>query len=361
MKANNKIHIFLTFLALVMFLTSCDRRPLDYFYVNYTRIVVRCDWSRVPDKPSGMSLYIFKDGETNPRVITTSSVDSVEVNLDEGHYKMFIMNQSTTEFGTYSFLNMDNYKSASSSLTAATSSWYVPDAAISEALGREPENLGVAIADDFDITEEMVSAFQSAYKRHHGHIDPNPLKDLTTYIDVTANNTVSKLVTRVYIGGIYNLYSIRGGISKMAKNFLMTQTATDKDEATQLLEGWTEKIDNNDATRGYVEIGVSTLGLPSNVITNEEVAKRDTSANLLRLSLLLVDGKTISYYKFGVGKKIEIQKGPEGYRLLHYITLGTLDDPAIIIPDVPPAESGGGGFTAIVDDWGDEVNVDIPI
>ena len=45
-----------------------------------------------------------------------------------------------------------------------------------------------------------------------------------------------------------------------------------------------------------------------------------------------------------------------GKFILEYDVELWVDEP---LPDVQPSDSGGGGFNATVDDWGDEQNIDL--
>ena len=130
---------------------------------------------------------------------------------------------------------------------------------------------------------------------------------------------------------------------------------TGPEEATQLMEsGWSLTIDDPDRRVGHVNGRITTFGLPNGDIPS---VHRDSTLNV---SALLIDETTTENYKFNVGDKITVEKPNPGYRHLYKLVFGSVDDPAIHPPDVTPP-SGGGGFTANVADWGEEVEADIPI
>ena len=76
---------------------------------------------------------------------------------------------------------------------------------------------------------------------------------------------------------------------------------------------------------------------------------------------MLIDNSTIAEYVFDVGDKIQKLTPNPGYRNLYRLIFGTIDDPAIIPPDVPPAGGTSSGMDATVSDWEDGETVEIPM
>ena len=89
-------------LLLAICFVGCQRRPLETMYSSTIRVIVRCIWkvNAYPEKPTGVTLYFFRTGDALPRIITTSNVDSCEVQLPAGHYKLFMITQSPEEYWT---------------------------------------------------------------------------------------------------------------------------------------------------------------------------------------------------------------------------------------------------------------------
>ena len=140
----------------------------------------------------------------------------------------------------------------------------------------------------------------------------------------------------------------------MARTFDLTLDVTDIEQATQVIRYWSLDMDDNIHHVGHVDGIITTFGLPENETPS---TLRDSTLNV---SALLVDNKTVADYVFNVGDKIEELKPNPGYRKLYRLVFGSKDDPAIVLPDVIPVESGG-GFTANVTDWDDEIEAEIPI
>jgi len=363
-----KLSYCLTVPIFLSIFAGCDRRPLELYFSPEAQILVKCDWSGFPEVPTGMTMYFFKDGETDPKVITTSDVYQTKVSLEAGHYKMYLINQSPNEFGSFAFKGMDAYTTTGSYLTSITSQWYTTKADTS-IIGHDPENLGVGIADEFDITPELVEQYQAIYTRYKEHIYSKTesgsddedyqaeLDKLTKEVDVIAYNVVSQLNIKVYVNNIYNLRSARASLTGMAGGYLLTKSSTTDGTATQLMETWSKTINSSDATKGYIETSITTLGLPGGILTTEG---REASLNLLSLSLLLVDNSTIKNFEFNEGNNIKIERGAQGIKLELNIVIGTESDPAIVLPDVDPTpDQSGGGFSAKVDDWGEQIDVPI--
>lgn len=366
MRDNLKFILMLPMLMLLF--AGCDRRPLELYYSPEAQVLVKCDWSNFPEVPTGMTMYFFRDGDSQPKAITTSEVYESKVSLKAGHYRMFLINQSPNEFGSLAFTGMDTYPTTESYLTAITSKWYTKTESI---IGHDPENLGVAIADEFDITPELVEQYQAILAKYKQNIYSNTdngttsedyqaeLDKLTKEIDVVAYNVVSELNIKIYINNINSLRSVRASLTGMAGGYLLTKSATTDDTAIQLMESWAAKINANDAVKGYIETSITTLGLPGGILTTEG---RDATLNKLSLSLLLADNTTIKTYEFNEGNDIKIERGAHGIKLELNIVLGTESDPVIVLPDVDPEPSGGnsgGGFSAKVDDWGEQIDVPI--
>lgn len=360
--------------AVVLAATGCQRRPMEADYVPTVRVIVKCDWQYFCEEPTGMTMYFFRDGEDTPRVISTSQVNDVAVNLPAGHWRMFLINQSVYEFSSYEFFSMNKYAQAFVRLAEIKSKWYVPSKTKSISketfIGHDPEHLAVALASEFDITHEMVDHYQSAYYEYRTRLKSkapdseldyylSAMDEYTYVIPVTARDIISTVRARIYINNIRSLRSVRAALTGMAQNFMLTKDRTDEGNVDQLLELWVVEFDEEVPTRGYIESQVTTLGLPNGVTT---VEGRAPELNSLGLNILMKDGKTLLKYDFLVGHKFQITKDESGLglRLNLYLQEGYDKDPVITLPDVV-VEEGGGGFKADVVDWEDEINVGIPI
>jgi hypothetical protein len=377
MKLRKLIFWFSLFLLVAFAGAGCQRRPLELMINNTIRVIVRCVWEvkAYPEgeKPTGITLYFFKDGEFF-KSITTASVDSVEVQLDKGHYNMYLIGQTEGEYSSMVFDSMMDYEDASTSLKERPADW--ASRGQGELIVRDPEVLVAGVAKEFDITQEMVEEYQTYYadwyeqqqrlaansetkasvldERNLAFLEEK-IQYLTVRIPVYPKNVVSQFQISIYAGNIDVLKSMRASTSGMARTFEITQDVTDKPGATQVITAWRVNVDDLEHRIGHVEGIINTFGLPDG---QHPSSLRDSTLNV---SALLVDGKTVTDYTFNVGDKIRELPPNPGYRQLLSLVLGSSAEPMITFPDVEQEDSGGGGFTANVADWGEEMEVDIPI
>lgn len=379
MKRLLKIALF----VLLAIAASCERRPLEYYYNPTCKVVLTVDWTHLLRQPTGMTAYFYRDGYDTPISMTTADIGATEINLPEGHYRCFVMNQSPNEFWTLGFNNMDSFTTARADIVEDGSKWFVRKrdtgtrATDPTAVGRQPEDLAIAVTAEFDITEDMVERYQEQYAewktktreasaRSDSRADleiqeaKNKLDGLTYYINTTAYNTVSELKVRVYVDGIYNLYSARASMDGLALGYMLYEGYPSTEEIVQLMETWTKHVDDADPTKGYIESSIRTFGLPGKLIG--DLAMRSADLNLFSLECLLVDLTTRKDQDYNVGNKFTLQLGIEGLKLALELELGTSTAPAVVLPDVPPAGgSSGGGFDATVSEWQTGDTVEIPM
>lgn len=361
-------------LAVVAFF-GCQRRPMEYLASTGLKVIVKIIWKVdvYPDgvKPTGITLYFFRDGEFYMQH-TTSNVDSCAVQLDPGHYQLYMITQSPEEYGKLEFEHMTDFNAAEVSVVNTKSSWYKSKAGEEEVIDN-PEMMAAGVAAPFDVTQEMVEEYQRyAYslqklrkelsnktKTKADDDDLTEAEEMVNYytirVPINPTSIVSQYWVTIYAQNADVLKSVRASTTGMAKSFEITKNVTGDAEGTQLITQWSLTMDDEPFRIGHVDGKITTFGLPSNETPS---AIRDSTLNV---SALLIDDKTVADYVFNVGDKIKLEEAPKGYRALYRLIFGSKDKPAIDLPDVKPPDSGGGGFTAAVTDWDDEINVDIPI
>lgn len=348
-------------------IAACQRRPLEKSYSPTVRTIVKCIWKvtthALIDKPTGVTLYFFRDGQYYTS-FTTANVDSCEVQLEKGHYEMYLISQSPEEFGNMEFENMTDFKRAAITLRETDITWTrsQPDITV-----ENPEVLYAGVAEEFDVTEEMTENYQHYYtqlrdaqktKADDGS-DETYLEEQVMYytltIPVHPQNVVSQLWITIYSGNADVLKSVRASTSGMARTFDLTQNTTDREMATQVMTEWRLTIDDPVNRVGHIDGIITTFGLPNGEFPS---AQRDSSLNV---SALLVDNKTVADYKFEVGDKIQMLEPNPGYRNLFRLVFGSVHEPAITPPDVPPEGSTASGMDATVSDWDQGETVEIPM
>ncbi len=368
--------LWIVILVAVVSLFGCVRRPLEGMYSSTIRVIVKCIWTveMYPGgiKPSGMTMYFFRDGNFYNSV-TTSNVDSCEVQLPPGHYKMFMISQSPEEYWKMQFNHMNSFNDAATTLRKSTGATWAMRAGEDDPVVENPELLCAGVSDEFDVTTEMVEDYQfyatrlrklqMAANNNQTRSTRAPASEeereyqerveyYTIRIPVRPYNVVSQLEVKIYAGNADVLKSVRASMSGMARTFELTQGVTGSDRAIQIINQWELTMDDSGTRVGHIDGIITTFGLPNGEAPS---AVRDSSLNV---STLLIDNSTVADYVFSVGDKIQQLPPNEGYRALYRVVFGSVAEPAIVLPDVKPP-AGGGGFVAAVDDWDEEVEANL--
>lgn len=377
---NRRMRYLLLLVAVAFAFAACERRPLWDVDEIGARVKVKVDWSRFVERPTGMTLMMFNDRDDLTQFIT-NDVDSVYVTLPEGHWRIYVFNQSTFEFGNISFSGMDKFETPEAYVAQVVNSTWAnrtlgPSA---QKVVNGPEDLGVGLG-EFVITNKMVqqyTEFRSKVKARSGSSTKAVFEDSeldsvyeTTAVELVPTNVVSMLEVTAYFKGIQNLYSARAAITGLAEGFYITQGRPNDNSVTQLLESWTKYVDENDPTLGYVRLKshIPTFGLPGGYEDVEDFSQRDSTLNVFTMSCLLRDLTTQLDIPFNVGHKFEVEKYEIGIgtqvtisiRLVLKLEIGY--DHPIVLPEVPNAgDDNTSGFDATVDDWDEGETVEIPM
>ena len=364
-------------LALLLLLSAtllgCDRRPLEFMYSKSVRVIVRCIWTAkaYPEgsRPSGVTLYFFRDGEFFSS-LTTANVDSCEVQLEKGWYQVYMISQSPEEFWKMEFENMTDYRNAAITLKESSVPW--TRGTSDDVVVENPDVLIAGVADDFEITEEMTEEYQHYYgelrrlqaakgedtksSTDEERYFEERVQYYTVRIPIYPQNVVSQLWVTIYSGNADVLKSVRASTSGMARSFELTQNTTSESEAVQIIDQWRLTMDDSNRRVGHVDGIITTLGLPNG---ESPSVLRDSTLNV---SALLIDNATTADYTLYVGDKIQTLSPNPGYRNLYRLVFGSVDDPAIVPPDVsPPDISSASGMDATVGEWEDGETIEVPM
>lgn len=332
MKNSFKLHILLLAALVCTVATSCDHKELCYDHTHAVPARIDVDWSLfTQEQPTGMTVLLYPDDGGQPYSTLTNNTQYADINVPAGQYSALVYNQSTSEFGTLLFDGMDHLSTAVVKAGTMQSRWY-KTRTDDERLVYEPEWIASAMAHDVEAPVEESYAYT---------------RDGTRCVVATLQPRcmVYTIYVSVHINNIYNLRSARASLDGLADgyNFGAQQTTTTK--ATQLIEDWTLTRDTDNPANGTLHATIHSFGLPEDHANTPD-------DNHLRLSLLLVDNKTQKDFDFAVGNAFV--HGPEVSLSLSINE--SIDTP---LPDVKPEGGSSSGFDATVEDWGDEVNIDI--
>ena len=347
----HKTFIFALTLAAIL-VAGCSIEPPLHLRQSM-EVIVKVLWKAevYPDgqKPDGMTLYIFRDNEFYSQ-LTTSQVDSCIVLLEPGRYRLYMISQSPEEYWKNEFFDMTDFDKARVSVAETKSSWYSTRSE-SEVLINNPEVMIAGVSDFFDVTEDMIERQRLAATKAG---DISTIYYYTILVPVNPRSIVSQYWVTIYSDNVDMLRSVRASTTGMARTFGITKDKTNEEEGTQLITEWSLTVDDDQHLIGHLDGRVTTFGFPNGELPHPD---RDSSLNV---STLLIDNKTIQSYKFYIGDKIKLEDNPpQGYRYLYRITFGSIFEPAIHPERVLP--EGGGGFTAGVTDWDEEIDVGVEI
>lgn len=366
------LYILVGFIALVAF-ASCERRELTYDYYPYCDVTIAVDWSTAfpaAEKPKGMSIWSYPKKGGEPIVDQSNNVDQIDIALREGTYDIVVFNQIPSDFGTLGFRGIDKLESLEVYAVEEqlVSKWYTSKADEGEHILRQPEKFAVIVYRDFVVTEDMVEDTRATrFKAKSETASETTKAETKSHLSLTPRRVTYDAKINIRVKGIHNLRSVRAAVSNMAEGYEINNNRGNITPATHII---TESTKQGSYGEGVVSMTYTTFGLmgdkdnPSYASTDFEYWK-----GKLHLEVLLVDNKTVKEFDFDLDDsivKIIEKKAGDGTPLIELELLinGDLLDekvPPIALPDVKPEGGSAGGFSAEVDDWGDEEIVDIPI
>ena len=339
--------LFLYILASLLILSSCNHKELCFHHPHTAKVRINVDWSEFKkETPSGMTVMIYPQQGGKPIRHLSNTISHAIVDLEAGLYNSIVFNQSEAEFGPVSFVDMDDFSTAKIVVNDGTSRWYTCSAE-GECLAKQPEWIATDIYTDALVTDAMVEAEIEEYMASMQQRSGTRVNFVVAHH--TPQNIIHTINVKVHFSGIYNLLSARASLTGLAEGYTFSTTETTEAQVTQLLESWSLTQNPTNPTQGYITSQITCMGLP----LGHDAEPAD---NKLTLSVLLVDGKTIIDIPFLVGDKFVKRYDESGKFILEYDVELWVDEP---LPDVQPSDSGGGGFNATVDDWGDEQNIDL--
>lgn len=338
------------FLVMFTFLLISSCQPHDPFCYQHTHgalVRINVDWSEFKeDKPDGMTLHFLPSNKNNkPKLHTTHTITHASVDLMPEQYTILVHNQSASEFGSVTFQDMGCDTTACVLPKRSPSTWYKP--VDNEILVSNPEWLAFD-REEALVTEDMMTGgtiYEERITRSNGDND-------TLVATMTPKNVVYTLHVSVKIKGINNFRDARAAFSGLADGYFIGLEEYSDEKVTHMMETWSVKnktTDEDGVQIGTIYGNITCFGLP-------KFHTRDAAENILRLSILLVDNKTLVNRMFKVGSRI-YQKDTNGSSLHLYLDLELSEK----LPDVTPVPDtdGKSGFDADVNEWGDEENQNV--
>ncbi len=351
----------LTYMLILM--CGCTLRELTYDYHPFYTVPVYVDWTQFEDEtPTGMTVMFFPRSGKTPVVELTHSVYSTKVKLRTGMYDVVVFNQSDGEFGSLGFRGMDKYETAEVFVAETESTWYKTKDDDNK-LAAQPEPFAIAVYEGFEVTQAMVDLEreerEAAKAEAENRIEKKLSDELKPTISLAPHSVIAKGEVNINVDGIYNLRSVRAKLSGVAENMNISTGIAGQNGATHLLEMWSKEVDEADYTKGMIFTDFTTFGHKGMVLSKAEGSEWE--GVMLDVQVLLVDNKTVMDFHFDVSDYITVD-GTIGKIVLN-INIGRDEnsDAPISLPDVKPEGGSEGGFEAEVDNWGDEVDVEVGV
>ena len=334
---------------LLLLLGCSHESPLDD-PATLCKVRLDVDWSAAKIELDGMTAIFYPIDGSQRSEFLSNQVTGKEIRLKEGVYNVVVFNQAAGDFSYFSIEGQDQYATLRVVMKERASEWYEPENG--ERVAHEPEPFAVSLVQGFEVTKAMIDASYLENK-----VFPFTCQPTT----VTRATKLS-----VHIKGLYNIKEARGSIQNMADTYWITKKENGKGGITHTFTLADKKYDSGSTKDGILSGHLYSFGAPG------ATTKAETT-NLLTLSILLVDNKTVIKRTYDVTKQINAPAPTPGEEQESEVVIGggTPSDPdnpdapdnqPIELPDVKPEGGGeGGGFDASVDDWGDETNIDIPV
>lgn len=344
----------LLFILSILLLVGCgadnflDRRDFNLPDDNNKQaasVRLDVDWlSAFGTKPSGLSVMAFSDG--GQRVSNASNtVDSMDLRLSAGSWRMLLFNLTPGEFGSMSFSSLDSYDDVKVSLNQL---------AESSAKAWAQDNNFLRQPEEFALTTDSMNIAADLTAKDCDTIVNQGTKTVYVYRE-NPHTIATTLTVNVKVKGIENARTVEGSIDGMARGYFLTQRHADTSAGTFLLDDWKGKVDDAKDSIGHITTSITTFGLPYH--EGEDITRRDSMANVLTLYFLLRDGKTTCVFHYPVGNNFRYVKKENGrdvetteQTLSLDITIDGADFPHL--PNVI-TDNNASGFNAEVDPWQD--------
>ncbi|MFI3259797.1 MAG: DUF5119 domain-containing protein [Rikenellaceae bacterium] len=373
---------YLLILTLLLSLVSCERRELTYLYSPTVSVQVNADWSNLDEAPTGMSVYFYPTDGGTPTVVQTNNTSTATANLGQGTYNILVFNQIPTDYGTITFSGMDSFSTAEVKNVSTKSTWATTKSD-DDYFAREPEEIAVSTYEGFVVTEEAIYENIELRSKNQTKADEEPY----AIFSFTPRVVIKTTRVRIRVSGIDNHRSTRATLYGMATGYHFSGQASHSTMTTHLLETWSVTTYDDDSSQGELIASFTSFGLPEQSTTTRGVEQWDDWEGRLDIEVLLVDNETVVSESVALADKItasaDSTKSDEDVDadidtdintdidtdldLDFDLTIdwgfddddNTSDPIALTLPDVVAEGSVEGGFSATVDDWGDELEFDI--
>lgn len=321
-------------MLMLTILTACEQKDLCYDHSHIVDLDVDFDWHLDPDaSPESMSLFFFPKGGGKPIQYEMAGCLGGTIRIYAGEYDVVCFNSDTHNItltekdSEYSFTitakDEDQNSPMSNLQRRSTSSQPLHE-------GTEDERIVMQSEDMWEATLQNLVISQTTPEENaahiHRHLTLSPEKVTDTYHIIIRN-----------IENMNQLRKLSGCISGMAGGLnVASHHATDEEVIIPFSINFHR--DDHHAEATVVSFGSSISPI---------------HGHYLEIYATMSDGNTY-YYDYDVSEQIDhpTDEGHEHYVFIDLLTL-EMDQAAGDPSDTGEPESGSGGFSASVEDWGD--------
>lgn len=322
---------------LCLYISSCDRRDLTYY--TEAEFEIRIDWSTAGldagESGNGATAVFYPQDGSTPKVVLMGDRTYEKVRLPVGRYDVLVFNRSFTDFGSLSFRG-DCYRELEAYAHHVETRMNEATRATTRVIVSSPEKLAVAIAEDFEVSDEMLGNYSTSV---HNRSVSSGGKDGAFTLTFSPRCLTREVQVKVNVVGLNNVRSAVGVLTGMAESVNLSTGKVPEETVSQQFASDEITFTEGSPFNGTLAGHFNTFGF------EVEIPRQ------LSLKALLVDGKTIVEDTFDITAHELEDEG--GTLVLH------IEVTAPPIPDVKPEGGSDSGFDADVDDWGDEEESEI--
>lgn len=324
--------IYILLLSLACIISACDpwvsfggRRPIEKCYEGDVVVRLCPDWYHLGEHPEVMTVLLAKDGDRITHSYVALNVDTFDMKLDAGHYKMLMMNEAYIDYFTMSFVNRESFHDIAAKSNMYDDLSLIMRKPAAQRVDHEnqyripPGVVGTAI-DSFTITQEQIDSL-----RHYV-----PYKEMSTPDTLMLHSRkqvydmTGKLNLYVRVDNLVSMNAMGASLSGMADGFYLARGWRSETSAPEWFADWQYKRGtiseimgrhyeaDNDSVCDWMVCHSSTFGFPHG---KELLSQRNDSDNVLTLFFRLHD-YTVIAFKYNVGKRLrynsELEKACHG-------------------------------------------------
>lgn len=291
-----------------------QRRPLERYYEGAVYVRLHNDWTYLGEHPEAVTVLIAKDGDSITDRYITASVDSLDLRLGAGEYKVIVMNEMFVDYQTMAFYDAGSYQNIAARSNIREDITYAAPGRHNAPAVRSRENsyvwspgvIGTAV-DSFTITEEQVEQ----YRRFVPYQEAAVPDTMMIHLYDTVSDMTCRLHVYVRTDSIGHMHHIEASaLTGMADGFYLSRVWRTADTCMLWLEDWEQRRGTlaevsggtieGDSVRDWMVCHTSTFGIRHG---KERAQDRLAEDNNLWLMYMLRGGGQVTY-RYPVGKTL---------------------------------------------------------